>query len=55
MVETKQDKFLRWFQRHLNNLPDNKARYNCSHESIGQDGADVSEKMSLKQTKTQVY
>lgn len=42
------------FQR-ANDLPDNKAGYNRSHEGVGQDGADVSEEMSLRQTGTRIY
>lgn len=30
-------------------LPDNEAGYDCSQEGVGQDGADVSEEMSLRQ------
>lgn len=36
-------------------MPDNKAGYNRSHEGVGQDGADVSEEMSLRQTGTHIY
>lgn len=36
-------------------LPDNEAGYDCPQEGVGQDGADVSEEMSLSQDRdTQV-
>lgn len=35
--------------------PNNKAGYDRSHEGIGQDGADVSEEMSLRHAETQIY